>query len=424
MLIEFKVSNFRSIGEEQVLSLVPATNQKEFPQNILGDDKNLALNVIAVYGANGSGKSNLLKAFQCFSEIVSNSARKSSVASLDFDPFLLREGWMNKPTRFEIVLVIFENRYRYGFEYNEHQILREWLFRKVIGREVSVFQREKDTIEVSSGLDANHKIVGTAIEATRDNALFLSTLDMFNVNEARNLIAEVDNLLYLDVSESKYRRQLEMLWKDPSIIGDIMSHMERLNLGFTELEAKEEEPHIVSQRKMPELNIYAKHRYYDQKSGKPTKESVSWNYFDRESSGSVKALEMSGPIILSLIVGGVLVIDELEAKMHPLLTLHTISLFLNKQTNPKGTQLIFATHDTNLLSYAEMRRDQIYFAEKNEWESTEIYSLSDFVYVNEQTGQESKERPDTDKEKRYMEGRYGAIPVLGHLAKLKQMKRG
>jgi AAA15 family ATPase/GTPase len=89
-------------------------------------------------------------------------------------------------------------------------------------------------------------------------------------------------------------------------------------------------------------------------------------------------------------------------------------MFLNNKTNPNHAQLIFATHDTNLLSYANLRRDQIYFTEKNPWESTEFYSLSDFIYMDKKNGIPEKERPDTDKEKRYFEGRYGAIPVLGN----------
>jgi AAA15 family ATPase/GTPase len=123
---------------------------------------------------------------------------------------------------------------------------------------------------------------------------------------------------------------------------------------------------------------------------------------------------------MALSIGGVLAIDEIEARMHPLLTLDTISLFLNKETNPNNAQLIFATHDTNLLSYSDLRRDQIYFAEKNKWESTEIYALSDFIYQDKL----QKERPDTDKEKRYIEGRYGAIPMLGPISQLKFLKDG
>ena len=121
----------------------------------------------------------------------------------------------------------------------------------------------------------------------------------------------------------------------------------------------------------------------------------------------------------------VLIIDEIEAYMHPILTLNTIELFLDKENNPNNAQLIFATHDTNPLSYAYLRRDQICFAEKNKWESTEVYSLSDFVYFEEKNGEfkSEKERSDTNKEKRYFEGRFGAIPALGNFQHLLRKKR-
>jgi AAA15 family ATPase/GTPase len=165
-------------------------------------------------------------------------------------------------------------------------------------------------------------------------------------------------------------------------------------------------------------SVYALHKIYDSE-GKPTEKIRSWDFNERESAGTQKAFKLSGPVLWALANGGILIIDEIEAAMHPIMTLNTIDLFLNEQTNPNKAQLIFATHDTNLLSYSRLRRDQIYFTEKNKWESTELYSLSDFVYFGEKNGAftSEKERPDTDKEKRYFEGRYGAIPALGNFQK-------
>lgn len=122
---------------------------------------------------------------------------------------------------------------------------------------------------------------------------------------------------------------------------------------------------------------------------------------------SQKAFQLSGPIIYTLVNGGVLVIDEIEAKLHTRITIEIVNLFLNKNTNPQKAQLLIATHDTNLLKYSKFRRDQINFVEKNANEQTEVYSLSDFKYFKG-----NKERPDTDTEKRYLEGRYGAVPVV------------
>ena len=132
MLLEFRVTNYRSIGEEQILSLVPSNRQREYNNNIISisEDKYSSLNAIAIYGANGSGKSNLLKALKDMYDIILNSVRKSSISKLRYDPFLLREGFHKTDTSFEIVFITNNSRYRYGFSYNQDKISREWLFRK------------------------------------------------------------------------------------------------------------------------------------------------------------------------------------------------------------------------------------------------------------------------------------------------------
>lgn len=422
MLIEFSVSNYRSIGERQVLSLLPATNQKDFLENILEVEGHKALNLIALYGANGSGKSNLLKAIQEFLHIIRRSANRGSTEKLGQDPFLLREGWTELPTIFEMVFCLGEIRYRYGYSYNDKRILKEWLFRKGVGREVSVFQRENDIIDPTSALKGNQKVIDAAIEATRDNALFIATLDTLNLEIAGKIMRFFIEMLVVDGMSTSFFGKIKSVWDGTVVKNHVTKHLKRLKLGLIDIKPIKDES-SGKDDEASEYQIMAEHKFYD-KEGKPTEGTITWDYFDRESSGSIKALEMSAPLVVTLQAGGILVIDEIEAKMHPLLTLDTINLFLNKETNPGNAQLIFSTHDTNLLSYAKLRRDQIYFAEKNEWESTEIYSLSDFVYVNETDGSETKERPDTDKETRYIEGRYGAVPVIGPLANLKRVVNG
>ena len=187
MLIEFKVSNYRSIGDEQTLSLLPASKLKDYPKNILETEKYQALNAAVLYGANASGKSNLLKAIELLNQLLYTSSKASSTTKLPYTPFLLKEGYDNLPTRFEISFVIDEMRYRFGVEYNKERVLTEFLYRKKSSREVLLFFRELDTIEVSSGFNGSHKLIDAAIEATRNNSLFLSTCDMFNVEEAKSI---------------------------------------------------------------------------------------------------------------------------------------------------------------------------------------------------------------------------------------------
>ena len=424
MLVEISISNYRSIGDKQTLSLTPAPKQKEYPINIITEGAYDALNAIAIYGSNASGKSNLLRSISVMNEIVHISSRTSSTTKLPFDPFALKEGYVDKPTEFEIVFIKDEKRYRYGFSYMRSSIIREWLYRKNVGREVPLFLREGDVIDVRSGFQGSKKLIDTAVEATRDNALFLSQCDSLNVEEAVSIMAWFDTLhvingLYTEIHEvSTVELWQQMLYRDKinEYISTIAMDIHGIDISIKKLNENDLPSNFPAQLKerITKYNVQSFHQTYA-KDSQPTNAFLSWDFDKHESEGSKKALQLSGPVLKALMNGEILVIDEMEAKLHPIITLNIIDMFLDPNCNPKHAQLIFATHDTNLLSYSKLRRDQIYFTEKNKWESTELFSLSDFVYFNEKNGEivEEKERKDTDKEKRYLEGRYGAIPLLG-----------
>jgi len=429
MLIEFSVSNYRSIGENQVLSLIPSLNQKEYSDNIISKYNYKILNAIGIYGNNASGKSNFLNAFELLDKLIYISARSSSTTKLPYKPFLLREGFENKPTKFEIVFIIENNRYRLGVEYNRKKILKEWLYRKVVGREVMLYERENDNIDVSSGFNGSPKLIDAAIEATRENSMFISTCDMLNIDEAKTIFSWFNKLVYINgVETEKEEITTVNLWENESYRTKIKEYINLLNLNIKDLSIVIED---FDASKLPQnLNEQLKnklikdldgsqgfktlttHQIYN-KEGEISEKSLRWALDENESEGTKKAFHLSGPIIKTLLEGGILIIDETEAKMHPIMTINTINLFLNSKTNPNNAQIVFATHDTNILTYCKLRRDQINFIEKNNWESSEIYSLSDFKYFDNDN---STERPDVDKEKRYFEGRYGAIPVLGSFA--------
>lgn len=438
MLIEFKASNYRSIGDEQVISFVPAPKQRDYPSNVISKGSYKALNAIGVYGANGSGKSNLLRSMSVFDKILHLSARTLSTTRLPYDPFLLREGWESKPTRFEVTFLVGEDKkYRYGFEYNQDEIVSEWLYRKIVGREVLLFLREKDIIDVSSAFNkdgkGSSKLFDAAVEATRPNALFLSFCDTFNIEEAKAIFQWFKYFYMIDgLNTGVEGWQTVDIWnKSEEGKAQITAYLKRikdLGIAFVNVTSKDFNAADLPENMNDEMrnalirelsgkkgySIFSGHQLYSAE-GTPTGKHISWKIEERESAGTNKIFHLVGPILRILSQGGVLIIDEIEAKMHPHLTLDIINLFLNAETNPNQAQLIFATHDTNLLTYSSLRRDQIYFAEKNGWESTEVYSLSDFVYLGENGEAKSvKERPDTDKEKRYIEGRYGAVPVLGN----------
>ena len=425
MLLEFRVANYRSIGEEQLMSLIPNTAQDDYRENIIDVGSHQALNVCAVYGNNGSGKSNLLAAMAMFDKMVHISARTSSTTDLPYDPFLLRAGYEQMPTKFEITFVADKARYKYGIEYFQNNISKEWLYKKGKGRELLLFGREDDIIEPTTSFKANKTVLDAAIEATRPNGLFLSTCDILNIAEAKiimNWFGAFNNLNGIDTEPQEIRTV--QMWDNMEMREAINDYMISLNLGIVGLNVSKKN---FDERDLPDglnegmrtnlinklknaqgYSVVTMHQTYDSTGG-IAKSQRPWKLDERESEGTIKAFHLSGPIVSALKNGGVLVIDEIEAKMHPIITLNTINLFLDKNTNPNNAQLIFATHDTNLLTYSRLRRDQILFTEKNEWESTELYSLSGIIYPDGN----QKERPDTNKEKRYLEGRYGAIPYLG-----------
>ena len=345
--------------------------------------------------------------------LIYTSTRLSSTSKLPYDPFLLKEGFSTQPTSFEVTFIVNEVRYRYGFTYNQQEIKEEWLFRKRTGREVVLFERQGDTIEVSSGFDGSSKLIDAAIEATRPNALFLSFGDTFNIKEATSLFQWFNRFLVMDgLNTEKENFQTMTLWQQEEYQLKIKEYLSLLNLGFEDLAIEEAEMTMLGAPSdnlgiLSEIKINTTHTFFNKedKQGSP----ITWPMEEHESEGTKKAIHLSGPIVRALTIGGVLIIDEIEAKMHPIITLNIIKLFLSSSSNPLRAQLIFASHDTNLLQYSSLRRDQIVFVEKSEQQTTQLFSLAEFKYYNDQA-----ERSDTNKEKRYLEGRYGAVPVLGN----------
>ncbi len=416
MLVEFSVSNYRSIGDEQILSLVPS-EQKDYLNNIIEQGKYKALNAIGIYGNNASGKSNVLNAIELLDKLLYLSARSNSTTKLPYQPFLLRKGYELKPTKLEITFILDENRYRFGLEYNQNEIVREWFYcKEPTLMEVMLFERQGDIIEVSSEYKGSPELINAAIEATRDNSLFISTCDMLNVAGAKLIFQWFDKLVSINAIETEREEITTVkLWENKEYRKKIKEYLMRLNLGIHNLDISVEDknvlkvvsPFLILNNEIQEVKAVVDHKAYNEQ-GNTTTKLRSWDLDDHESEGTKKAFHLSGPIIRTLSKGGVLVIDEIEAKMHPIMTINSINLFLNKATNPYGAQIIFATHDTNILTYCPLRRDQINFVEKNNWEATEIYALSDFRYFDEKNVS-----PKPDVEKRYFEGRYGAIPALG-----------
>jgi AAA15 family ATPase/GTPase len=425
MLIEFSVANFLSFNEKRTLSLEAASISDYKDTNLAHISKYRILKSAVIYGANSSGKSNLIRAASIMRRIVTHSFKQSSTDEIEVIPFLLNTETIEKPSFFEVLFMLNGNRYRYGFEVTRKEVLKEWLFEAKKYKENLLFVRDKDKIDVSKSFPESVNLESK----TRNNALFLTVVDQFNGPIAGSLMKWFNNFITLSgLSHDNYRpitfRMLESEQTKPALV----EFFNKLDLGFDEISIvkKEFNPGEIQRQGMPDeilkqliadmqgktiVNAETLHKKYD--ADKKQVDIEKFNLRIQESAGTNKVFDLSGPIFDVLRIGGVLIVDELDAKLHPLLTLAITQLFNSQESNPNNAQLIFATHDTNLLTYGKFRRDQIYFTEKDQYGATDLYSLIDYKEDNKTV------RKDRSFERDYFQGRYGAIPFIGNLSKLK-----
>lgn len=418
MLLEFTVGNYRSFNKKCTLSLCAQGISDEPKTNVVKKGNVKILKTAAIYGANSSGKSNLIHALAAMGKCVLGSVKLNDGDELNYDPFLLSNA-EGKPTFFEVLFLLDSVCYRYGFEYNLNKIIGEWLFiNEGTRKEKMLFVREGDGIEVNEvlfteGID-NEK-------NTNDNRLFLSLCAQLGGEVSKkvmgwfqvgcNVIPGLESDGYQGFSKFMFHTHEEGC-------EEALAFFHSLELGFEHLETLEEEA-IVPKDLPSELRAF----WSKQLTGKKTisLQAVHHKYnrdgkivgdekFDveeKESAGTRKLIDLAGPIFDTLKRGATLVVDELDAKMHPLISMHIIKLFNSNEYNPHGAQLVFSTHDTHLLSSKLLRRDQIWFTEKDEKEQTDLYSMMDIVLPDG-----TKPRNDSNYEKNYINGRYGAIPYI------------
>lgn len=446
MLVEFRVANYRSFRDEVTLSMV-ASPLKEKNADLNKNNLFAAhggvnlLTSAAVYGANASGKSNLIAAMGFVRHFVIHSANineDEDEGGIDVEPFRLSTETHTEPTFFEIVFIVNERRFRYGFEATAKRVEAEWLYVASKARESMLFEREGDEITLgekyrSEGRDMAQK--------TGSDALFLTVCAQLKGKIAREVLNWFRSLgiaTGLSDMESGMRRFTERMFRDQDSAKAIESLLTQLDLGIRAIRVdKAVAPSLVLQplpddapedvrrlhdevRKM-EAAVESVHRVLSEISDFDSKEeevvrtvhakagdedqSITEELFDldrHESEGTRKLFSLSGPLVDTLRRGDVLIVDELDARLHPLLTREIVRLFNDPEQNCNHAQLVFVTQDTNLLDNQLLRRDQIWFVEKDHQGASYLYSLAEF-----------KVRNDATYEKDYIQGRYGAIPFLG-----------
>jgi uncharacterized protein len=446
MLVEFCVGNYRSFNETVTFSMEAA--------NIKSQDKALDANNVfdagrklrlltsaAIYGANASGKSNLLRAIRVMRTMVLHSSEGTQqTGGILVERFRLSTATAGKPSFFQVTFLVDGRRYRYGFEATSERIETEWLYWIPKTTEARLFERRGDEFEFGDGFREGKDLA----DKVRPNALMLSVAAQFNSSVARPVVEWFQQRLIVTsgLDDEDLRITTLLAMQQPDRRSAVIDLLRKLDLGFRSmrlerpaqgfrskltlpsgappeireaLEAVEHALEIVTSAASGEFesvlsSVKLTHPVYDSEGREVTVEEFDLK--DDESEGTQKLFAWMGSLEGVLREGQVFVIDEFDARLHPLISQAIIRLFNSPETNPKHAQLIFATHDTNLLNRRYFRRDQIWFTEKDRQGATRLYSLAEFKLERHGV------RNDASFELDYIRGKYGAIPYLSDFERL------
>jgi AAA15 family ATPase/GTPase len=395
MLIEFRVSNFRSLRDEQVLSMVASKDKTLASTHTVPTGVTAApalLRSAAIYGPNAGGKSNLIKALQYMRGVVVESATIAPSQTFGVQPFRLDTASAGLPTEFEVTFLLDGVRYQYGFAMTAERIVGEHLLVYKAFKPQHWFTRRHDATTGRDVYDFGPALKGQKSvweSATRSNALFLSMAVQLNSEQlapvfdwfARQLV------IFNEHATLNPRVTLQML-RDPAAKRSICTFLNAADISIADIDV------VTRDDDQDELRF--KHT--------TSKGEAVFGMGD-ESSGTRNLLFMIGPILDIVRNGLTLVVDEFDTSLHTLLVRRIIQLFHDTALNTRGAQLIFTTHDTSLLDAHDLfRRDQVWFVEKDRDQASRLYSLTEF-----------SPRKGEALERGYLMGRYGGLPLLDEL---------
>ena len=413
MLLQFLVENYASIRDEVVLNLEPSVD-KEHEENIVSKGKYKANKLVAIYGANASGKTGVYKAMTMALIILRASNIRQVNDSIPVTPFKFDEESVNKPTRFEFRFVA-ENglKYIYGYSADKKKIHEEYLYCYKSSKPSLIFERSGEGYKFSR---SEKNLLEPLVRMNTENKLFLATATAWNVEstmipykwlaEGIDTYTNDDNIqnialdMYRTNEEENVAFTRKILKQADINICDIHVKSKKIKNPQTKpiLSGIMIGKQLIQPQEHYEIEIIAGHTV--KKKGK---EEKKYTLGLNEESLGTQALFFLAPLLRQTFdEGKVLVIDEIDNSLHPFIIKFLINLFRNKDINKKGAQLVFTTHETTLLSLDTFRRDEVYFTEKDaETGVTDLYSLDEFAV-----------RKDENIEKGYLLGRYGAIPYL------------
>lgn len=430
MLIEFSIENYRSIQERQTLSMVASEDEKMLDTNSFimpNTDKLRLLTSAVIYGPNASGKSNLLLAIQTLRRLVMNSATRMQVGEkLPIEPFRLNSQSAKNPTNFEVIFIHKGTRYEYGISLNRERVYEEWLIAYSDEHQQNWFSRQYMPDNPKFQADEGYKwsfgkgLKGEKLRIkkfVRSNSLFLSHAAQNNHPQLTEIFEWFqDEINILSPSSHAIEFTLSIFDEDHSFQQRVAKLLNQADIGisgikieqkaipegllsyfnqFIKQEIEQLERNIIDD--IQKVDVITLHKMND------SDEEIEFD-MDDESDGTQRLFDMAGLWLYVLENGEVLLVDELDRSLHPVLSKALVKMFNDPEINKNNAQLIFTTHDTILLDTEMLRRDQVWFTEK-EKSMTKLYSLSDF-----------QPREDESLQKGYLRGRYGGIPFINGLS--------
>ena len=414
MFVEFSVKNFRSLRDEQTLSMVSSPDRAHLETHTIdtGVRSVARLNrTSVVFGANASGKSNLLFAVATMRNLVLYSTAMLDAARVDqYTPYRLDRSSAKEATEFEIIVLLDGVRYQYGFSYDAQRIRDEWLIVYKTGKGQAWFDRRwNDASGDYEWAPFSSYFTGakeTWKQATRPGALFLTTAIQLNNEQLKPLWNWFANdLSIVNWSGALGIGQTLQRLDDPAFKSRALNLLRAADLHIVDIEVEKVPGHQVEFKleagKPPELAATAQDvplvKFVHKVEGE---EPVS---FDGryESAGTQRLLSYIGPILDALENGKLLIIDELDSSLHPMVVRFILSLLFSSEYSSRGAQMWMTTHDTSLMDTDLLRRDQFWFMEKDERQASRLYPLTDF-----------SPRKGEPLEKAYLRARYGGVPFI------------
>jgi AAA15 family ATPase/GTPase len=423
VIIDFSIKNFRSFREEQQISFVASNQYKDLPENLIDpklEGKDFAdmrlLKGLAIYGANAAGKTNVLNALSYISHLIQHSATILDEGdSTGAEPFLLDPGTMTEPSEFILRFIVNGVRYHFVLVLNQTRVLFESLSAFPKGKEQVWYEREwqeeKAKYTWSPARPTEYRRDASRVNVTRENALYLSTAVKFNDEQLRPIYLWFrENVQIFQIGGEfgslSYRFTSKRLIENPNDRERITRLLRHADIGVLSARAKEVEynrsdlPADLAEDIVNRF-IQSNKRYeitLGHRGAQGKEYPLPWEH---ESTGTQKFFAMAGPWLAILKNGEIAAVDEIESSMHPSMVVELLKLFFAEKSNSHGAQLLFTTHNPLLLDTGVMRRDQIWFADKDDEGATHLYPLTDY-----------KPRNTESLLRGYMSGRYGAIPFI------------